>query len=76
MILDSLLRDRFIDLQNRDSCQSAISAVAAEELPDMAALTANGHGRQTFLVFHVRGELVDETLILRNAWAPHSAQET
>src|SRR5213594_1196151 len=76
MILASLLRNRFVDLPDRDGCQSAIRAVAAEELPDMAALTANGHGRKTFLVFHILGELVDETLILRNAWPLQSAQKT
>jgi hypothetical protein len=65
MILDSLLRNRFIDLPNRYSCQSPISAMAAEELPDMAALAANGQGRETFFAFHVRGELIDEILLAR-----------
>src|SRR5207249_11207178 len=76
MILASLLRNRFVDLPDRDGCQSAIRAVAAGELADMAALTASGHGRKTFLGFHILGEVVDETLILRNAWPLQSAQKT
>ena len=67
MILSSLLRDRFVDLLDRDGRElPIICAVTTEKSADMATLTTNGHGRKAFLPFHVSGELINKALIPRS----------
>jgi hypothetical protein len=76
MILAPLLRDRFVDLPDRDGRKlPAICAVTAEESPDMATFTVDRQGRKAFLAFHVSGELLDEALIRRNWWRLQSPQK-
>ena len=58
------LRDRFVNLPDRDLCQlTGICAVLAQEPPDMAAFAMNGYWREALLA-QISGEVLDEMLML------------
>ena len=76
MILASLLRDCFVNLPDRNGCQSpAVGAVTAKKSTDMATFTADGPGRKALLGIHVSGELFEEMLVLWNWQRLQSSQK-
>jgi hypothetical protein len=63
-IAAQFLRDRLVDLPDREITQSIATLAMTSKKPlDVTAFAADGHRRKTLVVLHVGGKLVDENLI-------------